>query len=357
MEQIVFEPIVKDRTNTYATLPWVEKYRPKDLDHVLSHHHIVSMLNVYIKKRNFPHFLFYGPPGTGKTSTICATARKLYGDSYKFMVLELNASASRGVEAVRNKVHKFVVTDTTYFGIRTKRHRFKLVILDEVDAMTHDAQALLRKLVETYTYNVRFCLICNYIKKINPALQSRCTIFRFSPLSTDAISTRTLEIAEEEGVTVTPDGIESIIDHAEGDMRKVINTLQATYMGFGEVNSETVISCMGYPKKEQINMIVDSLLNHSFNDCHRYLKRMKEIEGISLDDIVWELERLIRGSITRETGTGFDTMDPFRKASILSQLRCIEIHQSTNTTDNIQLSGLISLFKLPHIRPKKERAT
>ena len=157
-----------------------------------------STVNKFIKEEQLPHLLFYGPPGTGKTSTILACARQLYKpQSFGSMVLELNASDDRGINIVRGQILDFASTRTIFKG------GYKLIILDEADAMTNDAQNALRRIIEKYTENVRFCIICNYLSKIIPAIQSRCTRFRFAPLSPDQILPRLEHVVEAEGYVRT----------------------------------------------------------------------------------------------------------------------------------------------------------
>lgn len=157
-----------------------------------------STVNKFIKEEQLPHLLFYGPPGTGKTSTILACARQLYKpQSFGSMVLELNASDDRGINIVRGQILDFASTRTIFKG------GYKLIILDEADAMTNDAQNALRRIIEKYTENVRFCIICNYLSKIIPAIQSRCTRFRFAPLSPDQILPRLEHVIEAEGYVRT----------------------------------------------------------------------------------------------------------------------------------------------------------
>lgn len=162
----------------------MEKYRPTDLSELIAHQDIVTTINRFIDEDKLPHLLLYGPPGTGKTSLVLACARKLYGDNFRSMILELNASDDRGIDVVREQIKTFAGTKRLFSS------GFKLIILDEADAMTQIAQNALRRVIEQYTANVRFCLICNYVGKIIPAVQSRCTKFRFAPLSGDQISAR-----------------------------------------------------------------------------------------------------------------------------------------------------------------------
>ncbi len=163
-------------------LPFVEKFRPSSLDDIVSHTEIISTVTKFVDEKKLPHLLFHGPPGTGKTSSIIAIAKKMFGKNYKNSTLELNASDERGIDVVRNQIKSFCATQQ----IMSKG--IKLVILDECDAITSSAQFALRRIIEKYTKTTRFCLICNYVSKIIPALQSRCTRFRFSPLSPEHVA-------------------------------------------------------------------------------------------------------------------------------------------------------------------------
>lgn len=176
-------------------LPWVEKYRPATLDDLVSHKDITATVEKFIEKNRLPHLLFYGPPGTGKTSTILAMARKLYGEKWRNNVLELNASDERGIDVVREQVKSFASTRNVFSASTSG---FKLIVLDEADAMTTAAQGALRRVIEQYTRNVRFCIICNYVNKIIPAIQSRCTRFRFNPLELDQVESRLQHVIDQE---------------------------------------------------------------------------------------------------------------------------------------------------------------
>ncbi|OQR71435.1 replication factor C subunit 5-like, partial [Tropilaelaps mercedesae] len=246
----------------------VEKYRPKTLDNLIAHEDIIGTINRFISLDQFPHLLFYGPPGTGKTSTILATARRLYStNEFNSMVLELNASDDRGIGIVRGEILSFASTRTVF----TKR--FKLIILDEADAMTQDAQNALRRVIEKYTDNARFCMICNYLSKIIPALQSRCTRFRFGPLSTEQMLPRIKHVIEEEGVQISSKGIDAIVELSEGDMRKSLNILQSAFMAFaskdGLITENEVYQCVGAPQKSIITEIMGTLMNDDVFAAYR----------------------------------------------------------------------------------------
>lgn len=336
--------------NKTDLLPWIEKYRPTILDEIISHNEIISALRTFIKNKCLPHLLFYGPPGTGKTSTIMACAKQLYGKYCPFMVMELNASDDRGIEVVRNKIKQFVMSKNVYFGDSTEEREdiFKLVILDETDAMTGDAQAILRKIVEKYTNNTRFCLICNYIQNINPALQSRCTRFRFSPIGDNNIRNKIHQIEELEKIKITELGIETIIKRSSGDMRKVLNILQSTSLSYTILNEKNINMCLGYPRKQQINKIMDYLINSNFKTAYNGIKDIRLQNGLSLSDIISEIHDILIDFIVNNIihFKCIEKLDINKIANILDKLRVIEFNHSVNTSENIQFSGLISVFKM-----------
>ncbi|KAI1474780.1 putative replication factor protein [Daldinia eschscholtzii] len=212
--------------------PWVEKYRPKTLSDVTAQDHTVNVLQRTLQASNLPHMLFYGPPGTGKTSTILALAKELYGpEMMKSRVLELNASDERGISIVREKVKDFARMQLTNppagYKNRYPCPPFKIIILDEADSMTQDAQSALRRTMETYSKITRFCLICNYVTRIIDPLASRCSKFRFKSLDQGNAKKRLEEIASKEGVTLEDGAVDALIKCSEGDLRKAITFLQS----------------------------------------------------------------------------------------------------------------------------------
>ncbi|PHH60324.1 hypothetical protein CDD81_1850 [Ophiocordyceps australis] len=212
--------------------PWVEKYRPKTLDDVTAQDHTITVLQRTLQASNLPHMLFYGPPGTGKTSTILALAKELYGpEMIKSRVLELNASDERGISIVREKVKNFARMQLTNPSPSSKSQYpcppFKIIILDEADSMTQDAQSALRRTMETYSKITRFCLICNYVTRIIDPLASRCSKFRFKSLDQSNAKKRLEDISHTEGVQLAHGAIDTLIACSEGDLRKAITFLQS----------------------------------------------------------------------------------------------------------------------------------
>lgn len=332
------------------TLPWIEKYRPNLLDEILSHEEIISILKIFIKNKCLPHLLFYGPPGSGKTSTIMAVAKELYGKYFDFMVMELNASDDRGIDVVRNKIKQFVMSENVFFknSVSERKNIFKLVILDETDAMTADAQAILRKIVEEYTNNTRFCLICNYINNISPALQSRCTRFKFTPINNNDVKKKIMEVVKKEKIKITDLGIEVIIRRAHGDMRKVLNILQSVSMIYSMVNEVNINMCIGYPRKRDMINIFDLLINENFDECYHELIKIKNENGLAISDIITEIHDILISYVLSNNETIFEEVKKLSVDDviyIIDKLREIEFNNSVNTVEDIQISGLVSIFK------------
>jgi replication factor C subunit 3/5 len=322
----------------YTCMPWVEEFRPKKLKEVIDHEEHISTLRKLNKKKQFPNLLLSGPPGTGKTSTIMACAKNLYKDNYSLMVLDINASEERGIDVVRHKIKNFIMTK----GIYTKDNQplFKLVILDEADAMTEDAQSMLVNIMEKYIHNARFCLMCNYIKKINPAIQSRCTILKFSPLKREFVIEKIKQIANSNNFNVTPDGIDTLIKISNGDMRKVINTLQATHMAFDDVDMINICKSIGYPYPEDIEKIHHIIMNKKIQECHSEIEKKLQENGYSLMDIVHELFTIYINKYMEKKSENADI------AGLITNLRDIETNLTMCQNENIQLAGVISAFKL-----------
>ncbi|XP_046907954.1 replication factor C subunit 5 [Hypomesus transpacificus] len=311
-------------------LPWVEKYRPQTLDDLISHKDILSTIQKFISEEKLPHLLFYGPPGTGKTSTILACARQLYREKeFNSMVLELNASDDRGIDVVRGPILSFASTRTIF------KRGFKLVILDEADAMTQDAQNALRRVIEKFTENVRFCLICNYLSKIIPALQSRCTRFRFGPLSQEQMIPRLQYVIQQESIDITDDGMKAVVSLSSGDMRRSLNILQSTNMAYGKVCGDTVYTCTGHPLPSDIANILDWALNKDFTTAYNQILQLKTLKGLALQDILTEVHLLVHRV----------DFPPAIRIGLLIKLADIEYRLASGTSEKIQLSSLVAAFQ------------
>ncbi|KAF2142820.1 uncharacterized protein K452DRAFT_326077 [Aplosporella prunicola CBS 121167] len=300
------------------TLPWVEKYRPDTLADVSGHQDILATINKFVDSNRLPHLLLYGPPGTGKTSTVLALARRIYGNkNMRQMVLELNASDDRGIDVVREQIKTFSSTKQIFSaapapGSASSLASFKLIILDEADAMTSTAQMALRRIMEKYTANTRFCIIANYTHKLSPALLSRCTRFRFSPLKEPDIRRLVDEVIEKENVEIVPEAADALVRLSKGDMRRALNVLQACHASStplqkpGEkaqdpqtikrdtITETTIYDCIAAPHPEDVDFILRTLLEtKNVRSCLQDIHRIKTTKGLALADILTALgERL-----------------------------------------------------------------
>ena len=265
---------------------WIEKYRPESLDDVMGHEDIVGRLKSYVSRNDLSHMLFSGPAGTGKTTSATAIARELYGDDWRENFLELNASDERGIDVVRDRIKNFARTS---FG----GYDYRIIFLDEADALTSDAQSALRRTMEQFSNNVRFILSCNYSSQIIDPIQSRCAVFRFSPLSDDAVEQEIRHIAAEEDIELTDDGLDALVYAAGGDMRKAINGLQAASVSGDVVDESAVYAITSTARPEEIHGMVQSALSGDFTAARATLDRLLTEEGIAGGDIIDQLHRSI----------------------------------------------------------------
>ncbi|ORY80309.1 P-loop containing nucleoside triphosphate hydrolase protein [Protomyces lactucae-debilis] len=312
---------------------WVEKYRPKTLDQVSSQEHTVAVLKKTLLHANMAHMLFYGPPGTGKTSTILALAKELYGpEMFKSRVLELNASDERGIAIVREKVKNFaktaVTADQTQGGYPCPP--YKIIILDEADSMTQDAQSALRRTMEQYSKITRFCLICNYVTRIIEPLASRCSKFRFKPLDASDTVSRLKYIAEQEKVTYEDGVLEALNKTCEGDLRKAITYMQSAAKLHRSLLSTT------------IDLDGDTTLNL---DAKITLDSIAEIAGTVPEGVVQSLLRACKekqafGALNKLTKEA--VAEGYNAIQIMSQLHdlVVEDEHITNQQKNAILMYL-----------------
>lgn len=261
--------------------PWVEKYRPKNLDEVAAQDHAVTVLKKTLESANLSHMLFYGPPGTGKTSTILALTKELFGpELMKTRVLELNASDERGISIVREKIKNFARLTVSKPSKKDLENYpcppYKIIILDEADSMTADAQSALRRTMETYSSVTRFCMICNYITRIIDPLASRCSKYRFKSLDSSNALERLQYVATQENVKSEEGTLEKILDIAAGDLRKAITLLQSAaklidYTGTGEVTIKQIEELAGVIPTSILQEMVNKIAAKDLNQLTKYV--------------------------------------------------------------------------------------
>lgn len=311
----------------------MEKYRPSSLDEVYGQEEIVNTVRKFVHSGKLPHLLFYGPPGTGKTSTITALAKEIYGPNYKNMVLELNASDDRGIDVVRNQIKDFASTMQIF------SRGFKLIILDEADAMTAAAQNSLRRIIERYTKNTRFCILANYSHKLNPALLSRCTRFRFNPISEDAIRERVQNVIQQENLSISAEAEDALLKLSKGDMRRALNVLQACKAALespdDQVDIDMIYECVGAPHPRDIETILDLVLKDDWTTTYLTFDKFKRTKGLALVDLVQGFVEIL---------SSYDLKSATR-VKILKGLADIEYGVSKGGNDKIQTSAVIGVIK------------
>ena len=312
------------------SLPWVEKYRPKNIEEIISHTQNIETIKKLLENESLPHLLFHGSPGTGKTSMIMAIAKRIYGKNMRLMVMKLDASDDRGINSVRDDIKGFAEKTNMF------QKGIKLIILDEVDAMTFDAQFALRRIIEIYSLSVRFCLICNYENKIIPAIRSRCANFRFSNIDNKNISIKLDQIIQteklncEDGVTFT------IANISKGDLRKAINLLQSVSMNSNYITNDLCYESSGVPSTKIVRKILEILLDnkYDFNQSYDVLNKLIISQGYSLSIFLKELILEIINS---------DQLG--KMAKIIIELADLENMVTKSTFCIIYVTALVGIFK------------
>jgi replication factor C small subunit len=313
-----------------AEIPWVEKYRPGCLGEVIGHDEITKRLKTYSKERNMPNMLFSGPAGTGKTSSAIALARELFGKNMEMNFLELNASDERGIDVVRNTIKDFARTlafDTD----------FKIIFLDECDALTNDAQQALRRTMEKYTKTCRFCLSCNYSSKIIEPIQSRCVIYRFKPLGPDDISKQVGHIAKKEGLTVDEGAKKAINYVCQGDLRKAINILQGASSLGKKITEDVIYNVSSRAKPEQVREMIILALHGKFLEARKKLDELMYEQGMSGEDVLIQLYR-------ETTALDEKELSDKHKIELVDTIGEYDFRIVEGANERVQLEALLAQF-------------
>ncbi|WNY28123.1 Holliday junction ATP-dependent DNA helicase RuvB [Methanimicrococcus stummii] len=310
---------------------WVEKYRPMKLDDVFGQDETVERLKSYVTSKNLPHLLFTGPPGVGKTASAVSIARELFGEFWNENFTELNASDERGIDIVRNKIKTFA--KTAPIGGAS----FKIIFLDEADALTNDAQSALRRTMEKYSGNCRFILSCNYSSKIIEPIQSRCAIYRFRSLTDDAIEKRVKYIAEQENLTITDDGLKALVYVAGGDMRKAVNSLQAAAFIQKDIDEETIYKITATARPEDVLDLIQTALAGEFKSAREKLNALVFEQGLSADDVMNQVYRAL---------FKIDNLSDSEMIQLIDAVGETDFRITEGANEKIQLEALIAHFAL-----------
>lgn len=291
-------------------------------------------LKSYVRSRNVPHLLFSGPPGVGKTAAAISMVRELYGDDWRANFIELNASDERGIDVVRHKVKDFARTAPLGDA------EFKVIFLDEADALTNDAQSALRRTMERYSSICRFVLSCNYSSKIIEPIQSRCAVYRFRSLSDDAVAERMEKIAKDEGVKVTKEGMDAITYVARGDMRKAINALQAASLMEEQVTEETIYQITATARPEQIKELIEAAISGKFTAARSLLDELLLVQGLSGEDVIIQIHRQMLSLMDS------DDLSATTVVRLMDRIGEIDFRMTEGANERIQLEALLAYFAL-----------
>lgn len=319
----------KDLKKKY--LPWIEKYRPSNLDEILGQNNNIECIEKLIHGESLPHLLFYGNSGTGKTSTILSIVKRLFGNKRGFTVMKLDASDDRGINSVRDEIKGFAEKKNIF------NRGIKLIILDEADSMTFDAQFALRRIIEKYSDNTRFCFICNYENKIIPAIKSRCANFRFNPINNNVIKKKLKEICKFENLKTEKKVLKSIGELSNGDLRKAINLLQSCSMRNNTITEKLIYETAGIPNKKEVDNIIKILTNKklSFNETYEKLNKIFN-EGYSVSVVLKKIFLQIYNSKKIVKSKNF--------SYLISDLADLESMVSKSTFGDLYFSALIAIF-------------
>lgn len=309
---------------------WTEKYRPKRLKDIVGQPHIIPRLISFVASRNLPHCLFAGPAGCGKTTTALCIAYELYGDKIKGRFLELNASDERGIDVIREKVKEFARQPTMDTG-----GLFRIVYLDEADALTKDAQHALRRTMENYAHICRFILAVNYSGKIIPPIQSRTAVFRFSALKEEDIIAALKGIAKNEKLKVGEDAYKAIIKIAEGDMRKAINILQ-TASTAKLVDEDVIYSVTNRADPAAVKKMLETAISGRFREARSQLISLLNERGLSGEDVIREIHSQL---------FDLDVSDR-QKLEMLERVGEYEFRLTEGSNPHVQLEALLAQLAL-----------
>ncbi|MBT4540297.1 replication factor C small subunit [Candidatus Woesearchaeota archaeon] len=316
--------------NKQNTAIWIEKYRPSTFDEIKGQEDIKRKIKAFIKKGNMPHLMFSGPAGTGKSTLAIVVAKQMFGENWKQNFLELNASDERGIDVVRNKVKDFARTRAL------GNVPFKVIFLDESDALTKEAQQALRRTMENYTQTCRFILSNNYSSKIIDPIQSRCTLFRFKPLAKEDIFVLIESIAKAEDLDMEENAKQALFEISGGDCRRMENILQSCAALDSKITEELVFSMASVAKPKEVEEILQLAINNKFIDARNKLLDAMLRYGLSGQDIIKQIQRQVLEL----------DIDDRMKVKLIDKCGEIEFRMTEGSDEYLQLEALLANFTL-----------
>ncbi|HIC61275.1 MAG TPA: replication factor C small subunit [Marine Group III euryarchaeote] len=307
---------------------WIEKYRPSNLSEVVGQTPITDRLKNYVKERSMPHLLFAGPAGTGKTTCALALAKELFGELWKHNLHELNASDERGIDVVRGKIKEFA--RTAPLG----EDGFKIIFLDEADALTGAAQAALRRTMEKYSRTCRFVMSCNFSSKIIDPIQSRCAVFRFRPLKAEDVERYLKFVAVKEELNIDKEAYESLTYLAQGDLRRAINGLQMAAAANVDITPDVVYQAVAAARPEEVKEALEMSLNNNFAGARERLDTLQITYGLAGEDVLRQMHRTVRDLEVPDT----------IKVQMIEKLAEADFRLSEGANSRIQIEAVIANF-------------
>ncbi len=322
------DKLVQSKSEEINSAIWTEKYRPKTFSDIVGHEDIVRRAKSFVEARNMPHLLFAGPAGCGKTTLALIIAKQFFKDKWHENFLELNASDERGIDVVRQKVKAFARTKSL------GEIPFKIILLDESDALTKDAQHALRRIMEMFTATCRFILSCNVSSKIIDPIQSRCAIFRFKPIEKKDTIKIIEKIAKEESLKVNPDAVETLYNKSSGDLRRAINLMQASSSITKNITKETLYEVISEAQPHEIKQVLEVAMKGNFLDAREKLLEIMLKKSLGGLDIIKAVSQEIWNLNLREE----------EKIRLIEKCGEIEFRLVEGSDEFIQLEALLAAF-------------
>ncbi|MBI2655523.1 replication factor C small subunit [Candidatus Woesearchaeota archaeon] len=309
---------------------WTEKYRPSDFSDIKGQKEIVKRVKAFVEQQNLPHLMFAGPAGVGKSTLAIVTAKKLFGQQWRQNFLELNASDTRGIDTIRQNVKDFARTRAIGDA------PFKIIFLDEADALTREAQQALRRTMENYTQTCRFILSCNYSSKIIEPIQSRCVVFRFKQLDKKEILEIIDGIAKSEKIKIDEKAKEALYEISEGDCRKLENILQSSAAIADHITEDLVHSLASVAKPKEIREVLELALKNKFIEARNKLLDLMLSYGLAGIDVLKQIQKEILEL----------NIDNKSKMILIEKCGEIEFRMTEGSDEFVQLEALLSQFAL-----------